>query len=231
MPAHFAIWKILHKINEFKLLMSYSFFMLKISHMNEVSLSHWIKTYICYAKALYRNLKYEDSITLLRNVLDIFVTIPLEEIKFLQKVSKVNKISLTNIYINFDNALKFYSKYSIYEKNTGIFHFAFKKKMTKNEKFIISLPNSTRSQEPSNFAHDKNRVFTENQTQEFYEKSQNTWHNSDATETDDVLIKNLSIDSQEKLEEYVTSKIDNITVPTDSPCNIFRIYFSPNYHF
>jgi len=87
--------------------------MLKSSHSNEVNFSEWIKSYVLYAKALYLNARYEDSVELLRNLLDVFANIPLEEVKFLSEVNKNNRISMTNVFEYFEWALNFYSKYQL----------------------------------------------------------------------------------------------------------------------
>jgi hypothetical protein len=125
MPALFSLWKILKSTKEYKLLLNFSYLIVKISHLNESSYSSWIKSYILYSKALYLNKKYEESITLLRNMLDIFANVPIEEVKFLSEINKTNKISSTNFFVNFDTALSFYSKYNVYKKSEGIFHFNF----------------------------------------------------------------------------------------------------------
>ena len=110
--------------------------MLKCSHSNEVNSSEWIKAYILYGQALFLNGKYEDAIELLRNLLDVFANIPIEEVKFLSEVNKNNKISLTNVFEYFEWALNFYSKNHVYEKSKAIFKFNFKRKKFKESFFV-----------------------------------------------------------------------------------------------
>ena len=138
MQAHFALWRVLKSLKENKVLLKFSFFMVKCSHSNEVNSSEWIKAYILYAQALFLNAKYEDAIELLRNLLDLFANIPIDEIKFLSEVNKNNKISLTNVFEYFEWALNFYSKNHVYEKSKAIFNFNFKKKFKKIEIFMVN---------------------------------------------------------------------------------------------
>lgn len=136
MPAHFLTWKIICYQQDYKLLLDFSYFMIKVSHQNEVGFNDWVQSYIYYAKALFLNNKSEDAITLLRNILDIFSIIPIDEVKFLSEVVKSNKISSTNVFINFDKALSFYSKYHVYQKNEAIFQLNYtakKRKTTINQ--------------------------------------------------------------------------------------------------
>jgi hypothetical protein len=131
MDAYFALWRIIKHCREYKVLLNFSFFMIKNSHSTDVSYEDWIKSYILYAKALFLNERYDDSVELLRNMLDIFANIPLDHIKFLSEVHKSNKIFTTNNFVNFDYALSFYSKYHVYKKSEAIFQFNFKSKTNK----------------------------------------------------------------------------------------------------
>lgn len=131
MDAYFALWRIIKHCKEYKVLLNFSYFMIKNSHSADVSYEEWIKSYILYAKALFLNERYDDSVELLRNMLDIFANIPLDNIKFLSEVHKSNKIFTTNNFVNFDYALSFYSKYHVYKKSEAIFHFNFKYKGNK----------------------------------------------------------------------------------------------------
>ncbi len=127
-------------MKEYKILLKSSLLMLKSSHSNEVNFSEWIKSYVLYAKALYLNARYEDSVELLRNLLDVFANIPLEEVKFLSEVNKNNRISMTNVFEYFEWALNFYSKYHVYKKSEAIFKANFTKKYFKElpgEKLVI----------------------------------------------------------------------------------------------
>ena len=121
MQAHFALWRVLKSLKENKVLLKFSFFMVKCSHSNEVNSSEWIKAYILYAQALFLN-----------------ANIPIDEIKFLSEVNKNNKISLTNVFEYFEWALNFYSKNHVYEKSKAIFNFNFKKKFKKIEIFMVN---------------------------------------------------------------------------------------------
>jgi hypothetical protein len=121
MPALFLIWKIINYSGEKRLLLLFSFFMVKISHLNEVSFKDWINAYILLSKALFINHLIDDSINVLINLLDIFACIPLEDFKFLSEIYRQNNISLTNMFLNFDNSLKYFSKYHVYEKSKGVF--------------------------------------------------------------------------------------------------------------
>lgn len=120
-PALFMIWKILKYSGEKRLLLFFSFYMVKISHLNEVSFQDWVKAYILLSKALFINDLIDDSINILINLLDIFACIPLEDFKFLSEIYRQNNISLTNMFVNFDSSLKFFSKFHVYEKSRGVF--------------------------------------------------------------------------------------------------------------
>lgn len=120
-PALFMIWRILKFSGEKKLLLFFSFYMVKISHLNEVSFQDWVKAYTLLSKALFLNELIDDSINILINLLDIFACIPLEDFKFLSEIYRQNNISLTNMFVNFDSSLKFFSKFHVYEKSRGVF--------------------------------------------------------------------------------------------------------------
>ncbi len=116
------LWKVLkYSTEEKKLFLYFSFYLVKISHSNEVCFSDWIKAYIFLSKALFLNDKIDDAINLLINLLDIFPCIPIEDFKYLSEVYRMNNISLTNMFVNFDISLKYFSKYHVYEKTKGIF--------------------------------------------------------------------------------------------------------------
>jgi hypothetical protein len=144
--ASFSLWKILQKLflqkeketnspNRSKsqkslkpskqeinsVLLKFSYFMIKICQNEEVSFSDWIKAYILYSKSLYYNERYDQAIQVLISLLDIFANMPHEDIKFLSEINKDNKISITNVFVNFDTALNFYSKYHVFKKCEEIF--------------------------------------------------------------------------------------------------------------
>ncbi len=104
-----------------KILLKFSFFILKISQNEEISFSDWIKAIILYSKSLYYNEKFDQAIQSLIYLLDIFAITPHENIKFLSEINKDNKISITNVFVNFDLALNFYSKHHVYKKCEDIF--------------------------------------------------------------------------------------------------------------
>lgn len=110
------------KIKLNSILLKYSYYLVKLSHNDEVPYSDFIRAYLKYSKALYINEKYDKCILILINLLDIFPVIPLDEIKFLTEVNKKNKISLINNFMNFDQILKFYSKIQVYKKCEDVFY-------------------------------------------------------------------------------------------------------------
>jgi hypothetical protein len=140
MPAFFMLWKILKYSDEKKLFLYFSFYMVKISHSNEVSFSDWIKSYILLSKALFLNSMIDDGINLLRILLDVFACIPIEDFKYLSEIYRINNISLTNMFVNFDSSLKYFSKYHVYEKSLGLFIMLgnLKKKNTSKEKIFFN---------------------------------------------------------------------------------------------
>lgn len=104
-----------------RILLKLSYFILKVAQSEEVPLTCWIKSWIIYAKSLYFNKKFEQATQVLISLLDIFANIPHEEIKFLSEINKDNKISITNVFVNFELALNFYSKFHVYRKCEDIF--------------------------------------------------------------------------------------------------------------
>jgi hypothetical protein len=135
--VYFALWKLIKLKEENRILLNFSYYMIRQSHNPEINYDDWIKSYILYSKALFINNRVEDALELLRNLLDIFANIPLEEIKFLSEVNKSNRISTTNNFVNFDYALSFYSKYHVYQKSEAIFHYNYKSKTGGKEKFEL----------------------------------------------------------------------------------------------
>jgi len=140
MPAFFMLWKILKYSDEKKLFLYFSFYMVKIAHSNEVSFSDWIKAFILLSKALFLNSMTDDGINLLRNLLDVYACIPIEDLKYLSEIYRINNISLTNMFVNFDTSLKYFSKYHVYEKTKGLFIMLgnLKKKKTSKEKVFFN---------------------------------------------------------------------------------------------
>lgn len=130
------MWRVIRDLGDIRVLLNFSYFTIRRAHSSEITFEHWIKSYILYAKALTLNNRCEEALEVLRNVLDIFANIPLEEIKFISEIHKTNKISSTNNFVNFDYALTFYSKYHVYAKNRSIFHLNYRLKNGK-DKFTI----------------------------------------------------------------------------------------------
>lgn len=139
MPAHFQIWKILNFLQDYKLLLDFSYFTIKVSHLNEVAFNDWTQSYVYYAKALYLNGKSEEAVNLLKNVLDVFSITPLEKVKLLSEIAKSNSIASSNVFENFDKALTFYSKYHVFQKNEEIFENNFSHQRNENSLNSIIL--------------------------------------------------------------------------------------------
>jgi len=143
MRAHFLVIKILKTIGDYSFLLKYCIYTIKISHSDNVTTAEWLKAYLLYSKALFLNEMSEDAIDVLRNILDIFAYIALDEIKFLNEINKTNKISLTNVFVDFNHALNFYSKFHVYEKCEKIFRKKIPKKVIiPSEDILIKVDNS-----------------------------------------------------------------------------------------
>lgn len=202
MPAYFMLWKILKYSKEKKLFLYFSFFMVKISHFNEISFTDWIKSYILLSKALFYNSMIDDAINLLRNLLDVFACIPIEDFKYLSEIYRINNISLTNMFVNFDSSLKFFSKYHVYDKSKGLFLMLsnLRKKINPNEKIFFSKNylNLLNEKTPETNISDANSFDENNKKAESKRKSCNTANFSNSE-------KNLEIkkeDSFENLENW-----------------------------
>ena len=241
MNAYFSIWKIIKIKKNFRILLNFSYYTIKQSHDEEVSFQDWLKAYILFSKALILNNHFNEGLELLRSLLDIFSNIPLEEIKYLSEIHKSNRVSTTNNFVNFDNALNFYSKYHVYKKCEAIFHFNYKTKTGKQrykinseEKKNYFSPRKSKSftsqfniNDTNAINNDTNWLKTEFENSvgqdpismnEDYNKF-NEMLNNKKTETDDVIIEELFIDTVEKLEEYIEKYIDNINVKEENTCN------------
>jgi hypothetical protein len=146
--AYFKLFKLLKKScseqRSLKILIKYAFFLLKNTLNDEVDSKSFIKALIYYSKSLFLNEKYEEAITILINSLDIFVNFSaIEEICFLNKINADNKIS-TNVFVNFDKAIKFYSKFHVFKKSDEmrIFSNNFRKRKS-TEQVVVELRNQT----------------------------------------------------------------------------------------
>lgn len=273
MPAHFALWRVLKSMKEYKILLKFSLMMLKSSHSNEVNFSEWIKSYVLYAKALFLNARYEDSVELLRNLLDVFANVPLEEVKFLSEVNKNNKISLTNVFEEFEWALNFYSKHHVYMKSKTIFGLNFSRKYLKESSkenlilkegkmieskqnlenhlnkssnsgifilnqdeyeqnlehsmegyrsgFIIQHDNNNNvildnnANNQGEFEFDKEMLFKDREIENLKESLESKIKQSPVTTETTT---NIDINEPNKLEEYIESKIDSISIPKTNTC-------------
>jgi hypothetical protein len=280
MNSYFAIWRLLKVKGDLRILLNFSYFMVRAAHNSEVTYEDWVKAYILYSKALSLTNKKEEASLLLRNLLDIFANIPLDEVKFLSEIHKANRVSTTNNFINFDYALSFYSKHHVYKKSEAIFHFNYKLKCGK-EKFKISEEDKLKYNlnEPTNQAEIKKKIarsltsqsittFNDigsrkskkvvennnayainnnsilqhsievndnddypylNTNQENFEQMnhftkdvfQNNLNNKSSKNIfEDVNIKNININTIDKLEEYVEKNIENIQISEDFTCNL-----------
>ena len=248
MEALFFTWKILFYTKDYKLLLYFSHYALKIAHFHEVSFSDWIKCYVLYSKALKFNKKYDDAILTLINCLDLYAHIPLESLKYLSKIYCQNKISTTNYFSDFDKTLQFYSKYSVYKKNQPILE---RNKIMKieeksihtDEKFdlidedVNKSTNKEQNLEISNInphADTFNNYNTSNleinpnkfpvSTQRSYLSIQNNKNStieisqSSALKSINLPLNDLGIDTLPKLEEYLDTNFEKIQIPTESPC-------------
>jgi hypothetical protein len=146
MLAHFALWDLIKLEEDYKFLLKFSLFTLKVAHSNGVELSYWVNSYYNYAKALVLNNENDDAIKLLIILLDNFASIKLDDIKYLNSIYKENKVSYTLNFKNFDAGLKFYSKNYIFDKAEYIFkkHHKFKKndKKINSDQILISVDQS-----------------------------------------------------------------------------------------
>ncbi len=166
MPAHFALWDLIKLEEEYKFLLKFSLFTLKVAHSNSVELSYWINAYYNYSKALVLNNENEDAIKLLTMMLDNFASIKLDDIKYLNGIYKENKISHTHEFKTFDSGLKFYSKNYIFEKAESIFkkHHRFKKndvKTSNSDKILTSVDQSDQNtlvQSDKNTGRDSHQI-------------------------------------------------------------------------
>lgn len=120
-PAYISLWKLIKRENNKKLLLSFSFFLIKISHNDEVSIKDLIYSYILYSKALCFNDKIESALEILRYLLEIFPCFPIEDLKYVEEIQKNNKISFKNNLFNHEIISRFYSRLHIYEKCEPIF--------------------------------------------------------------------------------------------------------------
>jgi len=151
MPAHFALWDLIKLEEDYKFLLKFSLYTLKIAHSNGVELNYWINAYYNYAKALVLNNENDDAIKLLIIMLDNFASIKLDDIKYLNSIYKENKINHTHDFKNFDHGLNFYSKNHIFDKAECVFkkHYKFKKNEKKDkgnsDKILTSVDQSEKS--------------------------------------------------------------------------------------
>ncbi len=179
--AYFALWKILENISNKKdngktkiiysnynqahantVLLKFSLFIVKNSLNEEVSTSDWVNSFIKYSKALYYNDKFDQAITVLMALLDIFCLFPREDIKFLPIINKNNQISLTNVFENFDKALSFYSKFHIYKKCEEIFNDNYIKKENIGTNLQTYNQFDNRKSEKSNQTNQTNEHYSYN---------------------------------------------------------------------
>jgi hypothetical protein len=227
MNAYFELWKIIKMKKDYKLLLIFSYYMIGLSHDEEVTFDDWIKAYILYARALFLNERKDDAIQLLRSLLDIFSNIPLDEIKFLSEIHKSNKITTTNNLFNFDRAIRFYSKYHVYKKCEGIFllHNKSRSNRTKisfNEERKIN--SDLRNLDYKTFHRkltDYDIINTEfdNSKDPIY-LNHSAKHCEIKVIEENIQIKDLKIDTLKSLEEFIENNLENINIPEENTCII-----------
>jgi hypothetical protein len=228
MKAYFELWRIIKIKKDYKLLLNFSYYIIRISHDEEVTTDDWIKSYIFYTKALYLNGRIDEAIELLRSLLDIFSNISLDEIKFLSEVHKSNKISTTNHMFNFDHAIKFYSKYHVFKKCEAIFLFNYKSKTNKTKfQFIENGNNITKSNidynpvnNNMNESFDYEKIQTELRSS-IDESRLNESFNLYDHQTENHKSENeINITTLDQLHEYLDKHIEKIKITDENTCNI-----------
>ena len=178
MPAYYSIWRILKIQKQFTILLAFSYLLIKTSHREEVPYEDWLKSYILFSKALYLDNKLDDSLEILRGLLDIFPNIPLDEIKYLPEIHNQNKNYLKNNFFDFESAVKFYSKYHVYNKCEGIFktfNNKTKKILSKNYKIDVFSEKTLENNKDISERHSRSLVedyyIFENTNSEIYEQN------------------------------------------------------------
>lgn len=121
-PAIKIIWKIikLHFKDE-TLLLKFSLLAIHLTFNSEVTTDDWLQVYLLYAKALMLNRKLNDALDILRNLLDLFAIINLDNLAYLNQIYKANKKTSTNNLLDLDYILSFYSRSHVYNKCEDIF--------------------------------------------------------------------------------------------------------------
>lgn len=121
-PAYLAIWKLIKNSGNKKLLLSFSFFIIKICHSDEISNNEWLKAYILYSKSLCIDNQLENSLEVLRSLMDLFPFYPIEDLKYIEEINKTNKISFKNNFLKHDLISNFFSRGHVYQKCEKIFN-------------------------------------------------------------------------------------------------------------
>lgn len=130
MEAHQLMWKIIKHHKDYILLLKYSSLIVKLAHQDEVTTGNWTQSLIYYAKALALNGKHEEALELLRNLLDLYPNIPIDNLKYLNKVYQENKRFTTNFIPSTESALSLYSRYHVYKISEYLLHKTSRKSST-----------------------------------------------------------------------------------------------------
>jgi hypothetical protein len=213
--AGFAIWKILTTNRSLQL--KFTHYLVKLAHNPNIKLSHWIKAYILYSKALYHNTRYRDAIQVLRNLLGVFFQIPLDEVRSLSEINKENRLQLTNVYLNYDCALEYYSSYTVYKKCEPIFldNNSYDNRITDKSDDVTMSPIKRYARKNTEHTTSDNTQGQNNITSRItFELPSEHSRKSDVNISSDTKqLADLNIFSFKKLDEYIDTNLDKVEIP------------------
>jgi hypothetical protein len=208
--AGFTIWKILASNRSLQL--KFAYYMVKLSHNPNIKLSHWIKTYLLYSKSLYYNSRYKDSIQVLKNILQLFYSIPIDEVRCFTDINREDKIRMTNVYMNFDVALDYYSRYTVYKSCESIFldnTSCDNRFIESDEGSPIKLDIKKNTEHTTSDNSQGNNNVTSRITFDIHSDYKKTELNISVEQK----LADLNICNCKKLEEYLDSNLNKIEIP------------------
>lgn len=187
----FHLWKYFNYQNKVILQYKLAYYLSIVSSTENIPLSYWMKSFSLLSKSLLKMKKFDQSISVITSLLDIYIH---------NETYKSNcPINISNFYLNYEQAMNYYSKSNIFYKNKFIIDKAYQKSKGSGGG-ILKRINTT------NLNYDSVNSIKK----DYYSENLNftTEENNDSS--------NNIIDTEEKLEIFLDKRNKEIIVPKNN---------------
>ena len=187
----FHLWKYLKEQKNVTLQYKLAYYLCVVSSTENIPLPLWMKSFSLLSKSLIKMKKFEQSISVITSLLDIYIH---------NETYKTNcPINISNFYLNYEQAMNYYSKSNIFYKNKFIIDKAYQKSK-------ISGGGKLKRINITNVNYDS----VNSLKKEYYSENLNFVNEENNVSSDTI------IDTEEKLELFLDKRNKEIIVPKDN---------------